>query len=510
MICVTLGRTRHKMMVAEHQALARAGAPLVELRLDWLRNLPDLRRLLADRPTPVIVTCRRPEDGGRWRGDDDQRTMLLRQAIVDGVEYVDLEADTARKIPRYGKTKRIVSHHDFKQTPDNLEEIYSNLAGLDADVVKIVTTAATPGDNVRMLRLVAGAEKPTIGFCMGDLGLISRVLCGKYGAPWTYATFNRDREMAPGQLVFEDMRDLYHFDDIDGGTRVYGVLGDPIEHSYSPLIHNAAFRAEQLNCVYLPLRVPPDDLVETLEEFTSLDLRGYSVTIPHKEAIVELATYPDDAVRAIGAANTLYRDDRGHWFAANTDYEAALATLRLGLSQDGGDQRLDGKTVLILGAGGVAKAIGLAVARAGVALTVTNRNKKRGRALAEQLNCKFVNWENRGSEFADILINCTPVGMFPDMDATPFAEQWLREGMLVFDTIYNPENTLLLKQARERGCRTVSGLEMFVRQAAAQFECFLSRPAPIDVMRQALREGMSPVRLKRPAATGGAAGEAAS
>lgn len=510
MICVTLGRTRHKMMVAEHQALSRKGAQFVELRLDWLRHTPDLSRLLADRPTPVIVTCRRPGDGGRWRGTEEQRMMVLRQAIVEGIEYVDLEADTATKVPRYGKTKRIVSHHDFKETPEDLEEIYTRLAGLDADVIKIVTMANSPRDNVRMLRLVAEAERPTIGFCMGEFGLVSRVLCGKYGAPWTYATFNRDREMAPGQLAFEDMRDLYHFDEIDGSTRVYGVLGDPIAHSYSPQIHNAAFRGEKLNCVYLPLRVPAEELTETLEEFTSLDLRGYSVTIPHKEAVVSLATYPDDAVRAIGAANTLYRDDRGRWFAANTDYEAALATLRLGLSQNGGDQRLDGKTVLILGAGGVAKAIGLAVSRAGVALTVTNRNKKRGLALAEQLNCKFVNWENRGSEFADILINCTPVGMFPDMDQTPYAEQWLREGMLVFDTIYNPENTLFMKQARERGCRTVSGLEMFVRQAAAQFECFLSRPAPLAVMREALREAMSPVRLNRSQAAGPAADEAAS
>jgi 3-dehydroquinate dehydratase/shikimate dehydrogenase len=498
------------MMVAEHQALARAGAQFVELRIDWLRRTPDIGRLLADRPTPVIVTCRRPEDGGRWRGTEEQRLMVLRQAIVDGVEYVDLEADTARSTPRYGKTKRIVSHHDFKQTPENLEEIHAELAKLDADFIKIVTMAKSPRDNVRMLRLLAEAERPTIGFCMGDYGLISRVLCGKYGAPWTYAAFNRDREMAPGQLVFEDMRDLYHFDEIDGGTRVYGVIGDPIEHSYSPLIHNAAFRAEKLNCVYLPLHIPADELTETLEDFTALDLQGYSVTIPHKEAVVGLAQYPDDAVRAIGAANTLYRDDRGRWYAANTDYEAALATVRLGLSRDGGDDRLDGKTVLILGAGGVAKAIGLAVSRAGVALTVANRNKKRGRDLAEQLNCKFVNWENRGSVFSDILINCTPVGMFPDMDETPFAEQWLREGMLVFDTIYNPENTLLLKLAKERGCRTASGLEMFVRQAAAQFECFLSRPAPLDVMRNALREGMSPVRLKRPPAEGTSAGEAAS
>jgi 3-dehydroquinate dehydratase/shikimate dehydrogenase len=494
MICVTLGRTRHKMMIAEHQSLAAKGAPLVELRLDWLRNMPDLKRLIEDRPTPVVVTCRRPPDGGRWRGAEEQRQMLLRQSIVAGVEYVDLEADTAGQIRRYGKTRRIISHHDFRETPDNLEEIHAQLVKLDPDIVKIVTMANTPSDNVRLLKLVAESEVPTIGFCMGDLGLVSRVLCGKYGSPFSYATFNKDREMAPGQLSFEQMRDLYHFDEIDADTQVYGVLGDPIAHSFSPVIHNAAFRHERLNCVYLPLRVPAEEFEATLQAYAALEIRGYSVTIPHKEAAARVAGYPDAAVQAIGAANTLYRDDRGRWYAANTDYDAALAAIRSGMAERG-DDRLAGKKVLILGAGGVAKAIALGVSKGGAGVTIANRNKNRGRALAEQLNCQFINWENRGSVFADILVNCTPVGMFPDMDDTPFPEHWLRDGMLVFDTIYNPENTLLLKSARTRGCATVSGMEMFLRQAATQFECFVNRPAPVEVMSAALRHAMSPVRI---------------
>ena len=495
MICVTLGRTRHKMMLAEHAALAAKGAPLVELRLDWLRNLPDLARLLKERPTPVIVTCRRPADGGRWRGTEEQRQMLLRQAIVQGVEFVDLEADVAGTIPRFGKTQRIISHHDFAETPDDLGEIHERLQKLDPDIIKIVTMARRPSDNVRLLRLVAESEVPTIGFCMGDLGLTSRVLCGKYGSPFTYTTFSSEREMAPGQITFEEMRDLYRFDAINAETRVYGVLGDPIAHSYSPRIHNPSFVHEGINAVYLPFRVPAEDLRDTLDAFAAIDVQGYSVTIPHKEAVVDAATYPDESVKAIGAANTLYRDDRGRWFAANTDYEAALATLRSGLAERG-DDRLAGQKVLILGAGGVAKAIGLAVSRADAGVTVTNRNKQRGRALAEQLNCQFINWENRGSVYADVLINCTPVGMFPDMDDTPYPEHWLREGMVVFDTIYNPENTLLIKLARARGCTVVSGLEMFIRQAGTQFECFTSRPPPIDVMYAALRDAMSPVRVK--------------
>lgn len=496
MICVTLGRTRHKMMLAEHQALAEAGAELVELRLDWLRRMPELSRLLAEKPTKVVVTVRRPQDLGKWRGDEEQRMTLLRQAIVDGVEYVDLEMDTAKKIPRYGPTKRIISYHNFKQTPDDLEEIFEQMQKLDPDVIKLATMANSPADNVRMLRLVSEAPILTVGFCMGEMGLPSRILCGKYGSPWTYATFSSERVMAPGQLSFEEMKNVYRYDQIGPETAVFGVLGDPIGHSYSPLLHNAAFQHEKLDAVYVPLRVPREQLFESLKEFEDLEIDGYSVTIPHKEAVLEYAKYSDESVKDIGAANTLYKDHRGRWFAANTDYNAALEALHLGLEdRNPQDAALSGKAVLMLGAGGAARAIGLALVRSGAALTIANRDKKRGQALAERLGCKYVRWENRGAVLADILINCTPVGMSPNVDDTPFAQNWLRDGMLVFDTIYNPESTLLLKEAREHSCSTITGLEMFVRQAAAQFECFVKQAPPVDFMRQALRTAISPVRL---------------
>ena len=498
MICVSLARTRHEMVLAEHKSLAAKGAELVELRLDWMKKAPDLKRLLTDRPTPVVITCRRPADGGRYRGSEDERMIILRQAIVSGCEYVDLEGDIAAKVPRYGKTKRIVSFHDFKQTPDGLEEIHGYLSTLNPDIVKIVTMANSPRDNIRMLRLVDKmnrAGKPTVGFCMGEYGIVSRLLCGKFGSPFSYATFSSDRIVAPGQLSFDEMRKVYNYDNIKSDTKVFGVIGDPVAHSWSPLIHNKAFRHEKLNCVYLPMRIPAEELTNTLKDYNFLGVHGYSVTIPHKEAVCPLVNFRDEAVETCGAANTLYKNHRGQWFAANTDLEGALGAIREGyLSEDVNDTNLAGRRVLILGAGGAAKAIALGLTRAGAAVAITNRSKDRGRKLADALKCKFIGWENRASEFADILVNCTPVGMSPNFDETPFPQNWLRDEMLVFDTVYNPENTRLIKEARERGCKTVSGIEMFVRQAAAQFECFVNVPGPIDVMRAALRKGISPVR----------------
>ncbi len=495
MICVTIGRTRHKMIMAEHVALAKDGAELVELRLDWITKEPVLSRLIANRPTPVIVTCRRPADGGRFSGSEEKRITLLREAIVSGVEYVDLEDDIAGKIPRYGKTKRIVSYHNFNETPYELPEIHERLCKLDPDMIKIVTTANSPLDNVRMLDLVKHANVPTIGFCMGDYGVVSRVLCGKFGSPITYATFSEERALAPGQLSFEKMKNLYNYNSINAQTKVYGVLGDPIGHSWSPLLFNTAFKKMGMNAVYLPMRVPSEEFEETIQAYDALDVQGYSVTIPHKSAAMKVVKLVEEATKEIGAANTLFKDEEGRWCAMNTDYSAAMDAIKLAVKEKG-ERQLAGLRVLMLGSGGVARAIGLGVTKAGCALTISNRTKKHGEKLAAELNCQHATWGNRGSVSCDIIINCTPVGMSPNMNDTPYEQHWFRDGTIVFDTIYNPENTLFIKQAREHRCIVVSGVEMFVRQAAMQFKRFTGERASLDDFKQTLRTGMSPIRVK--------------
>jgi len=494
MICVSIGRTRHKMVLAEHRALAERGAELVELRLDWLSHTPDVNRLLAERPTPVVITCRRRSDKGRWSGSEDQRQTVLRAAIVGGAEYVDIEDDIAKSIPRYGETRRIISHHNFDETPDDLETIYNRMCELDPDIVKLVTMANRPEDSVRLLKLVDSAKIPTVAFCMGELGLASRLLCGKYGSPFTYATFSSERTLAPGQLSFAEMTETYRFDRIGKDTRVFGVLGDPVAHSHSPLIHNAAFDANGVDAVYLPLRVPADGLAKTLEAFGWLGIDGYSVTIPHKEAVLELATSRDEAVAHLGAANTLRRGGKQDWVASNTDLPAAITTLKLALESGEESKSLKGRRCLVLGAGGAARAVAGGLVEAEAAVIVSGRTRQRATDLASELGCQEIGWENRGAQFADVLVNCTPVGMHPNVNESPFQPQWLGDKTLVFDTVYNPENTLLIKQAQERGCPTVSGIEMFIRQAALQYELFTEQMAPLDVMRDTLRQGISALR----------------
>ncbi|MEN9557298.1 MAG: Shikimate dehydrogenase [Planctomycetota bacterium] len=500
MICVSLGRTRHSSMMEEHQALAEKGAELVELRVDFMRKRPDLGRLLKDRPTPVLVTCRRRSDRGRWFGTEDQRLTLLREAIIAGAEYVDLEEDVAKSIRRYGKTKRIISYHNFEETPIDLYDIHRRMTQCDPDIIKIVTMANTPADNVRMLEMVSAAKIPTVGFCMGEMGTVSRILCGRFGSPFTYASFSREREMAPGQLSYAEVRNLYRFPRIDRNTRIFGVIGDPIAQSKSPLIHNAAYRKLGLNAVYIPLRIPPDVLQESLREYERLGIEGFSVTIPHKEGVLQFASQIDAETDIMGAANTLYRRD-GQWHATNTDAPAAIESLQAALKKSGSVPDLAGRKVLMLGCGGVSRAIGHSLVRSGAAVTLTNRSRERGRQLAAELGCQFTSWENRGAETCEILINCTPLGMHPNLDETPFEQHWLNDTTLVFDTIYNPEQTLLLKQARERGCPTLGGMDMFIGQAALQFELFTGHQAPRDYMEETLRRANSAARtIVNPAA----------
>ncbi|MBN1911581.1 MAG: shikimate dehydrogenase [Pirellulales bacterium] len=492
MICVSIGRSRHRHMMAEHRHLVEQGAKLVELRLDYIRGNVNLKRLLTDRPCPVIVTFRREEDGGRFAGTEQERQVLLRLAIAEGADYVDIEEDIAGLIPRFGKTKRVISLHDFRKTPDDLGAVYARLRGLDPDVIKICTMANRPQDNLRMLQTVRNADVPTVGVCMGDIGVPSRILAGKYGAPFTYATFHHERTLAPGQLSFEQMTNIYRYEKIGPATEVYGVIADPIGHSLSPLIHNAAFDHCGMDKVYLPFRIPREDLAAFLDEADQWDLRGLSVTIPHKEGVLPKLTKADEAVQGIGACNTIVFEGPNR-IGHNTDYRAAMTSLEeaMGGSEDGKENPIAGKTALVLGAGGVGKALVYGLKRREAKVIVSDGRNDVARQLATRLGCHAIEWNKRQTVSADILVNGTPVGMHPNVDETPFPKLNLRPTMVVFDAVYNPESTLLIKDARSRNCRVVTGLDMFVRQACLQFELFTGQEGPSELMRDVIRRTIS-------------------
>ena len=497
MICVTLGRSRHKRMIAEHKHLVEQGAKLVELRLDYIGRAVSLNRLLRNRPGEVVVTVRRREDGGRWTKSEQERLMLLRNAIVEGVEYVDIEADVAAQIPRYGTTKRIISFHRFEDTPDNLEELHAAMAEEDADIVKIATMARSFSDNLRMIEMVRKAKVPTIGICMGEMGVITRVLANRLGSPFTYATFSVGKKMAPGQLNWKEMTELYDYENINSDTELFGVIADPVAHSYSPLIHNTAFKEEKLNARYLPFRVPADDLNQFMNGCEKMGIHGLSITIPHKERALEYCSQAESSATGIGAINTMVFH-AGEALGYNTDYRAAMDCIEEVMEIKRGekkDRAMQGVTALILGAGGVSRAIAWGLKQRNADVVITSRTEERARQLGSELGCRVVRWEERHSQRIQLLVNGTPVGMHPDVDSSPFDASKLNQYMIVFDTVYNPENTLLIKDAKRAQCRIITGVDMFVRQASYQFKLFTGKEAPTLLMRQTIKKATNPVQV---------------
>jgi 3-dehydroquinate dehydratase/shikimate dehydrogenase len=494
MICVSVGRGRHRMMIAEQRHLAEQGVELIELRLDYIRRAVNLGRLLEDRTCPVVATCRRKNEGGRWEGSEKDRQMLMRAAIAAGADYVDLEMDIADTIPRYGDTQRIVSYHNFDETPDNLEDIHHEISKLDPDIIKIATMANNPIDNIKALRLCRDSEIPTTAFCMGEMGLPSRILCGRAGAPLTYATFSEERQMAPGQLSYKQMMEDFRYDSITDNTVILGVVADPVAHSLSPIVHNACIREDKLDMLYLPFRVPQEYLDEFIQICPEMGIRGLSVTIPHKEKCLKSINVLDDNVAGIRAANTIvFRDINAYGY--NTDCTAALTSLQNAIEiRHPGEKVFKDRKFLILGAGGVARAIAFGLVRKDASVVICARDRRKSEDLAQALDCKSVDWSVRANFETSVLINCTSVGMFPKMDETPFDAEWFRKDTIVFDTVYTPEQTLFIKQAREAECTTITGVDMFVRQAAEQYRLFTGNKPNLETIRYELKRATSAAR----------------
>ena len=311
----------------------------------------------------------------------------------------------------------------------------------------------------------------------------------------TYATFSEDRKMAPGQLSYKEMQEDFLYESITKDTVILGVVADPVAHSLSPRVHNACIREKKLNMLYLPFRVPKEYLEEFIQICPEMGIHGLSVTIPHKEKILKCINVLDDNVAGIRAANTVvFRDVNAYGF--NTDCTAAVESLQAALKEAKieGDSDLANQQVLILGSGGVARAIAFGLMRADANVTICARDYRKAESLATELDCKSIDWTARANHKCNVLINCTPVGMHPNMDETPFDPEWFDKRVIVFDTVYNPEQTLFIKEARKAGCPTITGIDMFVRQAAKQFRLFTGIDANVETIRYEVKRAISAAR----------------
>jgi 3-dehydroquinate dehydratase / shikimate dehydrogenase len=487
-VCLALSADTVENMLATAESMARDN-PFIEFRLDYLKQplaaLPKIHRFLETHQyVTAIGTCRRAAHGGKFKGSLASQLDVLTKAHAAGCQIVDLELQSALKskpaaIARLrGRVGLILSFHDFRATR-NLDKTLEKMLKVPADFYKVVTTATTLSDNVAMMKFLQtqSGKHALIGLCMGEQGIISRVLSVRAGSAFTFGAVdaNAGLKTAPGQVSAGDLRSIYRIEQVDAATRVYGVAGDPIERSLSPVIMNAALRRENVNGVYLSLHAKTlKDLILCVR---GIPLHGLSITMPYKQAILPYLDNTDAHTAKIGACNTVVRGQDGKLYGFNTDAAGVVRPL---------EQRLpiENAKVLVLGAGGAARAAVFGLKERGAEVWILNRTAVKAQKLARQAKARTIKRADLRKIAFDVIINATPVGMGNTRDC-PLKDEEI-QARVVFDMAYDPVETHLLQVARAKGIAVIPGVEMFVQQAARQFEIWTGKPAPAGDMLRAV------------------------
>jgi 3-dehydroquinate dehydratase/shikimate dehydrogenase len=495
-LCAVVAAPSAREMTAQLR-LALRETPTVELRLDWLRSVLERRHFLdwlrRNRPrrAALLATCRRREGGGRLAGGVQAELDWLAQAAKAGCLWCDLEVETSRRLPRNSIRKHflppriLLSIHDFRRMPALRPALATRWLS-QVDAIKVAGMASTIADSTRLLRFAADSPN-CVAVPMGEVALPARVLALREGSALAYAPVSA--ATAPGQVSLHEMKHLYRAHELNRQTQVFGVIGNPVAHSLSPLLHNTAFSKLRINAVYLPFLVK--DLRDFLKAVRDFGLRGFSVTLPHKQTILRHLQDCDALSAEIGAVNTVLVRRDGSLYGSNTDYVGVLRALKEKL-------RVPKSRVLILGAGGSARAAAFALARAGAAVAICARRNSAARELARAAGAEVIPRRAVKTEHFDAILNATPVGMHPQTGISPLKASELH-CRIVMDLIYRPERTQLLKLAARKGIATVSGAEMFLAQGIAQWELWMKRRAPEKSMRKVVLSALRQEERRRSA-----------
>lgn len=492
-ICIALGFPETEGLLAHARKEYEAGERFFEVRLDYLpspeQGVAAIRKFLSRHTDcTILATCRRHQNHGRYNGSIEEQLRILEAAIDAGAKAIDIEIESAENCAERMEALRsraylLISYHNYSGTPP-LDPLLRRMSRLPADGYKVVTTARKPSDNSRILSLARTyAKTPMVLLAMGEAGFPTRVLSTALGGLYTYAAPTTAEGTASGQVCARQLRHLYRVEKFSRDARIYGVVADPVRHSISPAVHNRAFQARRADAVYLPFLVSSTQLKDFLLLAESLPLAGFSVTIPHKQRILRYLDIVDPVARRIGAVNTVWRKG-GKWRGANTDVDGVVIPLQRRL-------RLSKASVLVAGNGGAARGAAYALADAGAKLSITGRNLDRVRALAKACGAEALSREQAVARTFDALVHATPLGMYPKIDQSFFPGKI--PAKIVFDMVYNPRETLLARMAKDQGATVIPGLEMFLEQAARQFEIWTGETAPRPVMEKAALEALLPL-----------------
>ena len=504
-ICVSVCAETVDEMIANIRCAAKF-ADLVEVRFDCLAErefdlsgdewIAAWRRIVGSSDIVMISTLRpRGQGGHRALGHQDRAAFWNSgcETEICDIEDPDLISDG-----RWMRGKKIISHHDFSETPPDLDAIYARLDAADVDIIKIATYANDISDTIaswKLLEKAKSAGKQIIPIAMGEAGKWTRVLGPAHGAFLTYASLDQRSETADGQVTASDLVDVYRVKELTPDTAVYGVIGDSVSGSLSPYIHNAAFRACGIDAVFLPLQVKHLDeficrMVRRETREVQLNFQGFAVTMPHKLAVMKHLDALDPAADAIGAVNTV-KIEGSRLIGYNTDADGFLAPI----IERFGD--LNGARAAVFGAGGAARACVYALKKAGVAVTVVARDKVQAKELARQFEIVGTTISDFKSEISnspgvDLIVNATPIGMDDHhLQASLLSAGELTNSKLVYDLVTTAGETPLLKEAKKAGIPTVEGVEMLIAQAGRQFEIWTGRKAPIELMERTARDRLN-------------------
>jgi 3-dehydroquinate dehydratase/shikimate dehydrogenase len=490
-ICIALGLPDVPTLLDHARREAEAGESFLEFRLDYLndpaKGAEAIGCFLEHFPDClVLATCRRHQNHGKFNGSIDEQLAILDLAVRSGAHAIDVEIETAEiaqdRLSQFrGRTEVIVSYHNFEATPP-MDTIVGRMLKTQADAYKIVTTARKPSDNVRVLAAAKALPKhKLIVLAMGELGFPTRVLSPVFGGLFSYAAPIFAQGTAAGQVSARQLRHLYRVEKLGKNAKIYGVIADPVRHTISPAVHNRAFQSRRLDAVYLPFLVTPPCLRDFFSLAAKLPLAGFSVTIPHKQKIIRYLDVVEPLARRIGAVNTVWRK-AGKWRGTNTDAAGVTGPLsRL--------VKLNKAKVLIVGNGGAARGAACALSDAGAKIALVGRNADRVRALSKICGAEALLREQLADHYFDAVVHATPLGMFPHVNECFFNGHIPAD--IVFDMVYNPIETVLIKRAKEQGKTVVPGLDMFIEQAVRQFEVWTGESAPRPVMHKAALEALA-------------------
>ncbi len=504
-VCIALGLPNTERLIEQARREVQAGETFLEFRLDYLDH-PDtgiaaIGPFLKENPDcAILATCRRHQNHGKFNGSIEEQIRILDEAVQAGARGVDIEIETAEiagaRIETFrGRALIVLSYHNYEGTP-SMEPVLRRMTAIPADAYKVVTTARKPSDNQRILSLGRTHPRtPLVMLAMGETGFPSRVLSSAFGGLYTYAAPTYAEGTAAGQVCARLLRQLYRIEKLSETTKIYAVIADPVAHSVSPAVHNRGFQARRIDAVYLPVHVQPGYVKDFMLLAEKLPISGFSVTIPHKQKILRYLDAIDPLARRIGAVNTVWRK-AGRWRGCNTDADGVRIPLERHL-------RLSRASVLIVGNGGAARGAAFALADAGARIAIVGRNPDRVRALAKACGAEPISRADVEKRRFDALVHATPLGMSPNVGECFF--QQCVPADIVFDMVYNPVETALIRLARCRGKTVIPGIEMFLEQAARQFEIWTGENPPRAVMERAALEALGPEAAPLPQSVRGGA-----